>query len=108
MQILHYTIKYNSSGDQIWSNTFNTNGADRAFGVAVDSSENVYVVGYSDFGGDQDYLLIKLNSTGDYEWNRTYDTGGNDYGWGTAVDSSGNVYATGSNSLGNIFTIKKS
>jgi len=89
------TIKCNSNGDTVWQKTYYGGNFKVGNDVTVDSSGNVYVVGYSYNGTDNDYLIIKYNSDGDVIWQKTYDGGKNDYGEGIVVDSSGNVYVTG-------------
>jgi Beta-propeller repeat len=102
----HYafrTIKYNSSGGQVWAvNYYNSSMDDTGQGVAVDSSGNVYVEGHVSPNG---FRTIKYNSSGSVVWNVATSTGASATGYGVAVDSSGNVYATGA--LGSYFgTIK--
>jgi len=92
----HYlTIKYNSNGDTVWQKGYNGGIGDIAEGIAVDSSCNVYVTGWSHNGTTYDYLTIKYNSNGDAVWQKVYDTGGGDYSYGIAVDVLGNIYVTG-------------
>ncbi len=90
-------VKYDSSGVQQWNRTWGGPEPDEGFGVAVDSSNNVYIGGRTrSFGvGDNDILLVKYDSSGVQQWNRTW--GGTDYdlSWGVAVDSSNNVYLAG-------------
>jgi len=54
-------IKYNSNADVVWQKTYDSGRDDFGFGIAVDSSGNVYVSGYSYSGGIDyyDYLTIK-------------------------------------------------
>jgi sugar lactone lactonase YvrE len=84
---------------------------DYGFGIAVDSSGNAYVTGYTaspDFptaypyqqslgdGSTYNAFVAKLNAAGSALVYSTYLGGsGDDSGWGIAVDSSGNAYVTG-------------
>lgn len=70
---------------------------DVGLAIAVDSSGNVCVTGYTkSFGaGDEDVFILKLNSTGDIVWQKTWGGSGGDRGLGITVDSSGNIYVTG-------------
>ena len=65
--------------------------------IAVDSSGNVYVTGYtgSQGAGGNDILITKYNTSGVIQWQRTLGGAGTDAGNSIAVDSSGNVYVTG-------------
>jgi hypothetical protein len=94
------TIKYSSSGKELWVKRYNGpgNNGDYAFAMAVDSSGNVYVTGYSVGSGTyRDYATIKYSSTGKQLWVKRYNGPGNgdDYAFAVAVDSSNNVYVTG-------------
>ena len=65
--------------------------------MAVDSSDNVYLVGHTySFGvGAADTVLVKYSSSGVQYWNRTWGGSSNDNGWDVAVDSYDNVYLAG-------------
>jgi uncharacterized delta-60 repeat protein len=101
-------IKYNSAGVQQWVKTYNGigNNSDWILAMAIDSSGNVYVTGWSDRCGTydacKDIVTIKYNPNGDSLWGVRYNggyNGGNssyDVGNGILVDNSGNVYVTGS------------
>jgi parallel beta-helix repeat protein len=95
----YHTIKYDSSGNEVWNVTFNGPDPDFANGIAVDGSGNVYVTGDSPnlFFGTPDYFTIKYDSSGTEVWNVTFDSGFGslDIARDIAVDGSGNVYVTG-------------
>ncbi|MCL4788187.1 MAG: SBBP repeat-containing protein [Verrucomicrobia bacterium] len=102
------TIKYSSAGVPLWTKRYNgpANGEDFASAMAVDSSGNVFVTGYSDgSAGNPDYATIKYSSAGVALWTNRYDgpANGYDYAYAIAVDSSGNVLVTGRSSANNTF-----
>ena len=91
--------KYNSSGTIQWQKSFGGSSGENAKGIATDSSDNIYIGGYtqSEGAGAQDALVAKFNSSGDLQWQRilgAYDTDS----WGVAVDDDGNVYGLGESS----------
>jgi hypothetical protein len=86
--------------DTAWTRRYNgpVNNYDIAYAIAVDSSRNVYVTGYSyGSGTSADYTTIKYNANGDTQWVRRYNGPGNDWdrAYAIAVDGQGNVYVTG-------------
>ncbi len=115
-----FLIRMQPTGARSYARYLGGNGSDLALGVAVDSSNGVYVVGNTgsnDFptlnplqagyaGGDSDAFVMKLaagNGTVSYA---TYLGGSSDEttpfvggapltGYGIAVDSSGSAYVTG-------------
>lgn len=96
-------IKYDSSGNTLWSNIYNGpgNSDDRAFGIAQDDGHaSVFIFGYSSGNATgTDATLIKYNAvTGDSLWVARYNGTGNadDKALGIAVDHLGNSYITGS------------
>jgi len=105
-----FVAKLNATGSAlVYSTYLGGNGVDRASGIAVDSSGNAYVTGYTEstnfptasplqatYGGGHDIFVAKLNPAGSALVYSTY-LGGyyTDWGYGIAVDSSGNAYVTG-------------
>ena len=108
-----FLSKFNSSGNFVWVRTWegSYNLHDRGFGVAGDSSGNVYVTihfkGTVDFdpdpvdedlhtsNGARDVFLSKFDSSGSFIWARTWGGPGYDKSYGVAIDALDNVYITG-------------
>ena len=106
----YLTVKYSSSGSQLWVTSYNgpANAWDEATALAVDAFGNVYVTGRSR-GSDtrSDYATIKYNSEGVEQWVARYNGSGDSWDEANAlvVDASGNVYVTGG-SEGDYATVK--
>ncbi len=68
-----FTVKYDSLGNVLWSDTFGINGADEkgvGQGIAVDSTGNAYVCGYSaiSIGNNYIWFIIKYDDIGNIQW----------------------------------------
>ncbi|MFQ3619705.1 MAG: hypothetical protein SNJ78_02055 [Spirochaetales bacterium] len=104
-------VKYTSAGVPQWACSVitGTNASD-FYDVAVDASNNVYVVGYQSgignytYGGvsitgsssDENAVLVKYTSSGNALWAKTTTAG--TYGsvfYGIAIDNNGNIYTCG-------------
>lgn len=97
------TAKYDSSGNLQWQRQlFNMLGQN----IAIDSSGNVYSLGWGIFTSGQQYsaMLAKYDSSGTLQWQKMISTSGNyaDYSFGLGVDGSNNVYISGYSSGINI------
>ncbi|MCG3158758.1 MAG: hypothetical protein DKINENOH_05402 [bacterium] len=96
----YYTIKYNSSGSQIWSARYDgKSGADVPVGICVDEAGNVYVTGTS----GHDFATIKYDASGAEQWVARYNCPANAWSSvaGIAVDDSGNVFIAGTIEISN-------
>jgi Secretion system C-terminal sorting domain/Beta-propeller repeat len=105
-----FVIKYDSSGNLIWSESAGiTFGDVKGKGVDIDGNYNVYVCGYFSGNsllfpndtltqsGNTDMFLVKYDSSGNELWARKQDNGGVniDQANTVAVDNYNNVYIAG-------------
>ena len=99
-----FAVKVNSSGVLQWNTFLGGTGDDYVFGIAVDSSGNIYIAGFSDtawgspvraHSGNWDAFAAKLNRNGVLQWNTFLGGTGVTRGYGIAAESNGNVYITG-------------
>jgi len=92
--------KKDKNGTSIWSNIYDYNAAANDFGydVAVDSSDNIYVVGYVySVNNKWDIFLRKYDAAGNIQWTRFYNRqrGSEDNAMDVAVDTLNNIYVIG-------------
>jgi len=102
-------VKFDNSGTYQWQCIWGGVNYDYGIDVAVDSTDNIYLVGstQSFTAGGSDLVLVKYNSAGVQQWNRTWGGTEDDEGLGVNVDSSNNVYITGyTESFGNVLLAK--
>lgn len=106
------TVKYNQSGDTVWTALYSGSGVEglnQAYALSVDDSGNVFVTGRSDpenqFGYNFDMLTIKYNPDGSTAWIARYNGPGNstDIGNSIAPDNNGNVIVAGGSLFGGFF-----
>jgi Carboxypeptidase regulatory-like domain/Beta-propeller repeat len=119
-----FVTKLNATGSSILYSTFiGGSEADLGYGIAVDSSGNAFLTGYTFFSNDfvvypttggafdttlngsTDVFVTKLNATGSSLIYSTFIGGSNiDFGNSIEVDSSGNAFVTGNTKGGNFPT----
>ena len=90
-----FLLKYNSSGTLQWQRDWSPTYGSNANAVAVDSTGNVYVAGYSNPTGSLNVgYIMKFNSSGTKQWHRTLTGSATTTLEGIAVNDS-NVYFCG-------------
>ena len=91
-------VKYNLYGEYQWNSTFNGDVRDYGTDVAIDSSDNIYLLGISaNFANmNRDIYLVKHKPTGEMEWYLKWNKGDHDDGYAITIDSEDNIYLTGS------------
>ena len=89
--------KYDSLGAIQWQRVLGGASGDDGNSVAIDSADNVYVLGYtaSTGAGSNDLLLAKYNSSGTIQWQRVLGGASAEVGNSVAIDSADNVYVFG-------------
>lgn len=85
-----------TSPDSYWIATLSNSNAARGERVALDSSKNIYVVGFEQDSNDYQAFITKYNPSGIIQWQRYLGSTRRGFGYGVAVDSSNNVYLVGS------------
>jgi hypothetical protein len=101
-----FAAKLNSSGARLWHTFMGGPDSDDGYGIALDGSGNIYVVGRSIAtwgspvnphagGGDFDAFAAKLNNSGTLLWSTFMGSTSGDQGWGIASSDRGDVYVTG-------------
>lgn len=91
-------VKYDNLGNYLWNRTWGGSNNDICWAIALDSSDNIFLVGDTkSFGaGNFDMCLVSYNSTGDFQWYNTW--GGSDCDFCRAIvfDTLENMYLAGS------------
>jgi uncharacterized delta-60 repeat protein len=97
-------VKYNSSGTVQWKRLLGGSSSEVFYAVEVDSSDNIFVGGYtaSDGAGNYDFLMAKYNSSGVLQFDKTLGGSNQEFSQGgIAIDSSDNViFSFYTNSVG--------
>jgi hypothetical protein len=105
-----FLAKYSDDGTLIWIKSFGGTGYDYAYSLAIDSQNNVFIVGYFtgtvDFdpsvnsnylssNGLQDIFISKFNKNGQLIWVKSFGNSQNELSKKIKVDNQDNVYIAG-------------
>jgi hypothetical protein len=102
-----YIVKYDTSGNYIWSVKAGGNDTTKMAGITTDNDGNVYVTGYfvntTTFGtttlvsqGNYEFFIAKYDANGNFVWAKSGGGPNEDFGQGICYDSRRNlIYATG-------------
>ncbi|MCH8902404.1 MAG: T9SS type A sorting domain-containing protein [Bacteroidetes bacterium] len=105
-----FIAKYDTGGNYIWARNMGGSGADVAFSIATNSSNDVVITGYfmdtTDFdpgagtmnlygNGSVDVFVAGYDSNGNYLWAISIGSSKIDDGWGIAIDGSDDVLVAG-------------
>ena len=97
-----HTIKFDTDGNVLWKKEWGvSNQSEIPYAVAVDSNDNVYVVGSTtDFwGSETDAAIIKYDADGIFQWERYFGSSANDSfridAQNIAIDSNDNIWFIG-------------
>lgn len=98
-------VKYNAAGLLQWARLIGATGTDsKAYGIAIDASDNIYLSGATTGGlygaplGGNDVFVAKYDTGGTQQWIRQLGSTADDTGNAVATDSLGNVYIVGTTS----------
>ncbi|MHA1268870.1 MAG: hypothetical protein ACTSPY_03710 [Candidatus Helarchaeota archaeon] len=90
-------LKYYPNGTKIWNKTWGGTLDDCAHKIAINSSGDIYITGYtcSYSAGGRDVFLIKYFSNGTLAWNISWGKTFNEAGRGIALSDDGFIYISG-------------
>jgi len=97
-----FIAKYETNGTQDWVKQFGTTSGDYAKAVAIDSTGNIYITGYT-YGtftnetkvGGYDGFLAKYSSDGTQVFVKQFGTTSSDIFTGITIDNNNNIYLAG-------------
>ncbi|MDC0229510.1 SBBP repeat-containing protein [Deltaproteobacteria bacterium] len=90
-----FLVKYNSSGTKDWIKKLGKSEVEYGARLIVDSSDNIYVTGFSSEFEFRNTLMAKYDTSGNREWTKALGSTLNDFAWDVTVDSNDNIYVTG-------------
>ena len=97
----YWTIKCDSNGNLLKSDVFDVSNADLAFGIDIDSNNDVIVTGSSNHSGILKYCTIRYDNNLNLKKGPVYyGPGDENSASGVVIDSSGNIFVAGASGSG--------
>jgi hypothetical protein len=97
-----FLAKYDASGKKLWTKLLGSADWDKAFGIAVDSKDNIYITGQTsgdldgnDNAGGQDAFIARYDSSGTKMWTKLFGGFFDERGNAIAVGGGDSIYITG-------------
>jgi len=93
-------VKYDTDGNQLWSQSFNSNGAnnDEALNLIIYNDQYIYIAATSqDEAGQYDWWIMSLTADGNIIWSQFYDGPAHkdDFVYDIRIKNNGDAYAVG-------------
>jgi len=97
-----FIVKFDAEGNELWNRTWGGSEIDTCYDIDVDSTNHLYLVGYTtSFGFGGDTFIIKYDTDGNQLWNQTWGGSKKEVAYGLIIDNYNDIYVTGStNSFG--------
>ncbi|MEP7320971.1 MAG: SBBP repeat-containing protein [Saprospiraceae bacterium] len=104
-----FVMKLTPDGRKIWGTYLGGKNNDNAYGLALDSNQNIYVAGYTEsdnglatptgyqtsYGGNNDVFLLKYTNSGKKIWGTYYGANGTDAAFAVKVDLQQHIFIAG-------------
>lgn len=104
-----FIAKFSSSGNNLWSTYFGDTGDEFGEGLTTDSSNNIYIVGWTSSSkgiastgafqtsckGYTDAFIAKFSATGSRLWSTYYGNTGYDFLFDVGIGKKGAIFVTG-------------
>ncbi len=96
-----FLVKYDSTGNQLWTHQLGTEKADVGHFIALDELGNIYITGSTEGSlasenmGKKDVFLSKHDADGNLVFKQQFGTSETDIGRGLSLDKNGNIYVCG-------------
>ncbi len=88
--------KFSPAGSLLWQRSLSGASSDIAYAIKTDSSDNVYVAGFSRQAGIAKIEVAKYDSSGAIQWQKAIGEASVDVaGENMAIDGAGNIYVVG-------------